>query len=307
MSARNLDLETSAFGNLDDAETWRVYADWLQNIGDPRGELASLELLRRDAFRSERVKLDEQIQEREQPYRDGWQTWAQGHGLGGVEPTFRRGFVYEVAGPLAQLDPVFDELFEREPIQRLELREVDSKGLQALCAKKPAWFERLRYLRIVGRAGTKGIEALTKVSLHRLVRLNLLGNRLSKGAGRHLAKLDAPQLRALTLTANEIEAEGLAALLESPTRGSWRELYLSSNPLGGEGLAHLGATTGLDALEQLYIGDIEVAKFEDHEVLLDSKHLRGLKVVELSSRGSWSAKKLLDRMRRRWGGGLRLR
>ncbi len=306
MAPRNVDLETAAFSNLDDVETWRVYSDWLQSVGDPRGELASLEMLRRDAFRSERATLDEQIGEREQPYRDEWQSFAQTHGLTEVEPTFRRGFVHALAGSLAQLDPVLDELFEHEPIQRLELRAVDPAALDSLCTRKPAWFERLRYLRLTGRVGSKGAQALTKLSLRRLARLNLLGAKIGKAAGKHLAKLDAPELRALTLTANEIEDEGLAQLLESPTRSSWRELYLSGNPIGPEGLARLAATTELDGLEQLYVCDVE-ADFEALEPIIASKTLRGLKVLEVSSRGSWSAKPLVQRMKKRFGDGLRLR
>jgi hypothetical protein len=304
---RNVDLETAAFTDLGDVDTWRVYADWLQSVGDPRGELASLEMLRRDAFRSERVGLDAQIQEREQPYRDDWQTWAQAHGITDVQPTFKRGFVYAVVGSLVQLEPMLDEMFERDPIQRLELRNVDSKTLLRVCDRGPAWFERLRYLRLLGRVGTKGAEALAKVSLRRLARINLLGAGIGKGAGRHLARLDAPELRALTLTSNDLDADALGELLESPTRTQWRELYLSSNPLGAEGLARLAATTGLEQLEQLYVREVE-ASFEEHAVLLESKSLSGLKLVELSNQGYGPVKKTLqDRMRKRWGAGLHLR
>jgi hypothetical protein len=303
--ARNVDLETTAFADLGDVDTWRVYADWLQSVGDPRGELASLELLRLDAFRSERAALEAQIQAREQPYREAWQTFAQAHGLDDVQPTFKRGFVYEIAGPLAQLEGVLDELFEREPIQRLELRNVDSKTLLRVCEAKPAWFERLRFMRLMGRVGAKGAQALSKVSLRRLARLNLLGAGIAKGACRHLAKLDTPNLRALTLTNNNIDADGIQDLLESPMRVHWRELYLSGTALSGDGITRLAAATGLEQLERLYLCEA-VGSFAEYGPLI-SPNLRGLKVVELSSHGSWSEKKLLDRMRKRWGKGLRLR
>lgn len=305
MAARNVDLETAAFTDLADIGTWRVYADWLQSVGDPRGELASLELLRLDAFRSERERLDAEIQTREQPYRDAWQTWAQAHGLDDVEPTFKRGFVHAIAGSLAQLEPVLDELFEREPIQRLELRDVDSDTLRRVCEARPSWFERLGYLRLLGRVGVKGSEALAMVSLPRLTRLNLLGTEIGKVACRHLARLDTPKLRALTLTSNKIDADGLGELLASPMRTHWRELYLSSNPIGSDGIARLAATTGLEQLERLYVCET-VASFAEYEPLI-SPNLRGLKVVELSDQGSWSAKALRDRMRKRWGSGLRMR
>jgi hypothetical protein len=305
VAARNVDLETAAFTDLGDVGTWRVYADWLQSVGDPRGELAGLEMLRRDAFLSERKALEVQIQTREQPYRDAWQTWAEAHGLTDVEPTFKRGFVHALAGSLVQLEPVLDELFEREPIQRLELRDVDADTLRRVCQARPAWFERLGFLRLLGRVGPRGAEALAMVSLPRLTRLNLLGAGIGKGACRHLAKLDTPKLRALTLTANTIDAEGLGSLLESPTRVHWRELYLASTPLGADGLARLAATTGLEQLERLYVCET-VDSFKEYEPLL-SPNLGGLKILELSNRGSWSDKKLLDRMRKRWRTGLRLR
>jgi uncharacterized protein (TIGR02996 family) len=301
---RNVDLETAAFTELADVDTWRVYADWLQSVGDPRGELASLELLRLDAFASERKKIDEQVRERELPYRDAWQTWARAHGLTDVEATFKRGFVHAVTGPLAQLEPVLDELFEREPIQRLELRDVRADGLQRVCGARPAWFERLRYLRLFGRVGAKGAEALAKVSLRRLTRLNLLGAGIGKSACSHLAQLDTPQLRALTLTSNKIDGTGLGELLESPMRTHWRELYLSCNPIESEGITRLAAATELEQLERLCACET-VSSFAEYEPLL-SPNLRGLKQVELSARGAWSEKKLQDKMRKRWRTGLRL-
>lgn len=306
MSARNVDLETAAFTDLSDVGAWRVYADWLQSVGDPRGELASLELLRRDAFRSERIALQAEIQAREQPYSDAWRTWAQAQGLTDVEVTFKHGFAHAIAGSLTALEPVLDELFERDPIQRLELRDVDSDTLRRVCQARPPWFERLSYLRLLGHVGAQGADALAMLYLPRLTRLNLLGTEIDPDACQQLARLDTPQLRALTLTSNEIDAEGLGALLESPMRTRWRELYLSSNPLDADGLARLAATTGLEQLERLYVRDVE-APFKAHEVLLDSPNLRGLAVLELSSAGYWSAKKLHERMRERWGAGLRLR
>jgi uncharacterized protein (TIGR02996 family) len=267
VSARNVELETAAFTDLHDVGTWRVYADWLQSVGDPRGELVSLELLRRDGFRSEREALAIEIETRAQPCRDAWQTWAGERELTDVEPTFRRGFVHALAGSLEQLEPVLDELFERHPIQRLELRDVDADTLVRVCEARPPWSDRLVFLRLFGSVGADGGEALAKLSLHRLDRLNLLGTELDDDACKHLARLDAPKLRALTLTSNEIEADGLAALLESPTRTSWRELYLGSTPLRADGIARLGAASGLEQLEQLYVCETTTA-FGEYEPLL---------------------------------------
>jgi uncharacterized protein (TIGR02996 family) len=299
-SVRNLELEAAAFANLDDVDNWRVYADWLQSVGDPRGELASLDLHRRDAFRSQRLALAEEIRERARPYVDRWHEWAQSRDLLDVRVSFKRGFVYEVEGALPQLRGVLDELFERDPIQRLKLREVDDDDLMAVLESKPAWTGRLRYLRLSGGLGPLGAKALSAVSLARLERLNLLGNDIDAEACEHLASLDTKQLEALTLTINHIDADALEQLLSSPARGQWRELYLSANPFGSAGLERLAATTGLEKLRKLYACDIG-ARFTDYAVLLDSSNLPGLEVVGLSRSGYWRERELLDRMRERWG------
>jgi hypothetical protein len=200
---------------------------------------------------------------------------------------------------------VLDVVFERDPIQRLELRDVDADTLRRVCEARPSWSERLVFLRLIGSVGAEGCDALAMLSLRRLVRLNLLGTELDDDACTHLAGLDTPQLRALTLTSNEIEADGLGALLESPMRTRWRELYLSCTALRAEGVTRLAATTGLEQLERLCVCEV-VSSFADYEPLL-SPNLRGLKLVELSAQGSWSSKPLLERMRKRWGEGLRLR
>lgn len=305
--ARNPDLEAAALADLQDVDSWRVYADWLQSVGDPRGELASLDLLRPDAFLSQRRALTEQIRERERPYIDSFHTWAQAHDLAeDVRVKFRRGFVYEVEGPLTQLGPVLDELFERDPIQRLKLDEVDDDGLRRICESGPAWLERLRYLRLTGGVGAAGTEALAIPALPRLERLNLLANRIDAEACRHLARLDTKVLEGLTLTANNIEADGLDLLLESPTRGQWRQLYLSANPLDVEGIQRLADATGLEQLVGLYLCEVDV-EFDDYALLVDSPNLPSLRSIELSSYGSWRSRELRDRMVEHWGPGLDLR
>ncbi|PRP89918.1 hypothetical protein ENSA5_69540 [Enhygromyxa salina] len=297
---RNFELEA----NTEDIDGLRVYADWLQSVGDPRGELVSLEVHRREGFRSQRKALEEEIQARTQPYVDSWHAWAQARDLIDVHPKFKRGFVHAIEGPLPQLRGVLDELFERDPIQRLTLREVDDDDLQRVCATSPTWFARLHYLHITGRVGPLGAAALAEVSLAQVERLNLLGNRIEAEACAQLANLDAPALRALTLTANQIDAAGLASLLDCPTRGSWRELYLAQNPLTAAGLAQLAQASGLEQLEALYLCDVE-AQFADFAVVLDSPRLAGLETLEISMAGASGP--LHDRMRARWGRGLVLR
>src|SRR5688572_23115268 len=49
MDARNPDLEAAIAASPLDREPYSVFADWLQQQGDPRGELISLQLAGKDA------------------------------------------------------------------------------------------------------------------------------------------------------------------------------------------------------------------------------------------------------------------
>jgi hypothetical protein len=153
--------------------------------------------------------------------------------------------------------------------------------------------------------GPLGAAALAKLSLAKLERINLLGTQIDASACGHLAVLDTKVLRALTLTANQIDDLGLAHLLGSANRRQWRELYLGGNPITADGLAQLANTDGLEQLEALYLRDIE-ASFEALAPLVDSPKLRGLVALEVSSWGRGDVRALRARMKARWGTGLRL-
>lgn len=297
--ARNLELEAAAFAHFDDVDSWRVFADWLLSVGDPRGELASLELQRLDGFRSQRRELGERIDALTQPLRASWDEWKRRHDIDDVEFEFKRGFIVRVSGPLAQLAGVLDELFEREPIQRLEIRDNDDEQLHELCDPVPIGFARLRGLKLGGGLGPLGAGALANLSLAALERLNLLGNEIEAETCEHLASLDTKRLAHFTLTANEIDDEGLAALLESPTRGQWRALHLSNNPIDAEGIAKLAGTRGLDHIERISLREI-AAGFGAFGPLLAPAWPR-LTRLELSQYGSWQHRELRDQLRERFG------
>jgi len=292
---RDIEFERGAWADLDDSDSWRVFADWLLSVGDARGEIVSLALHLPDAFASERKAMAARVRELERPFIDGWHEWAQDHDLLGVDVEFKRGFVHGIKGPFLQLRPVIDALFEREPIQRLTLTDVEPDTLAELGEREPPWFSRLRYL--VGELGEAGAAALAAVPLTRLQRLNLLGTGLDDRGCAALAGLQTTRLAGLVLTANAIGDQGLAALLGAPTRGQWRELYLSDNPLGTAGLTQLARNPGLDALTHLYLREIDA----DFEVLCDPAALPGLTRLEQSL---WQDRAMLVRLRARFGAGL---
>ena len=276
-----------------DEDATRVYADWLQTQGDPRGELVSLELHRRAAFRSENRAIKAEISARSLPFRERFSQWAGEHGLTPTKVRFRQGFVVELHAPLSQLSTCASALLGREPIQRLILTDAEPSLLAEVLGDHGRAFEGLRYLKLDGELGLDGARALAQLPLPRLEGLNLLGTGIDDPeVCAALARLGTSCLRALTLTANEIDDAGLTALLAAPNRGQWRSLYLGSTSIGGEGVAALASAPGLEHLEALYLKQIE-AEFADFAPLLESTTLPALKTLELSSYGSWRQKKLL--------------
>lgn len=302
-SARNLELEAAAFADFDNLDSWRVFADWLLSHGDARGEIANLAVHAGDAFLSERKHMAHRMAELERPFIDDWHAWAQDHDLLDVEATFKRGFVFAIKGSLTQLLPMIDEVFERDPIQRLTLTDVDADSLVALLERQPAWMGRLRYLKLVGEVGESGAAALSTVPLPELRRLNLLGTELDSDACPHLARLQTSQLEQLTLTSNEIDRRGVRELLRSPTRGQWLDLYLSGNPIDGEAVAEIAADTGLVALRGLYMRQVD-AKLSDFAVYADPSKIPTLERLEVPGYGHWRHRDVLDRLRERFGQGL---
>jgi hypothetical protein len=304
-SSRNLELEAAAFANLDDLDSWRVFADWLLSKGDVRGELANLAAHLDGAFLSERKNMTARMRELERPFVDAWHEWAQEHDLLGVEAKFKRGFAYSLQGSLTQMRPVIDELFERDPIQRLTLTDVDSDTLTHLLERRPPWLARLRYLKLQGQLDATAISALAAIELPQLHRLNLLGTGIEEDICKQLARLQTRALEHLTLTANEIDHAAVAALLRSPTRGQWRELYLSGNPIDSEAVALLAADKTL-ALTALYMREIE-ANLDAFLPFADRAAIPTLTSLELHVYGYWQYQAVLDQLRARFGAGLILK
>jgi hypothetical protein len=282
-SSRNLELEAAAVANLD-------------------GEIASLTVHLGDAFLSERRRMSARIHELERPFVDAWHEWAQAHDLLDVEVEFKRGFAYAVSGSLMQVRAVIDEVFERDPIQRLTLTDVEPDTLTRLLERRPPWLARLRYLKLQGTLDESAVAALASIELPELRRLNVLGTGIEVGACRQLARLQTRTLEHLTLTANEIDQSGLATLLSSPTRGQWRELYLSSNPLGAGAIALLAADKGL-ALTALYMRQIE-AELGDFAPFANPAAIPTLTRLELQSYNFWQHAAVLEQLRERFKAGL---
>ncbi|EDM78539.1 WGR domain protein [Plesiocystis pacifica SIR-1] len=69
---RNPALEAAIFDDPGNEEAWQVYADWLQQEGDPHGELISLEQQSRSAKGKDKAALDARIAEITEAHQKEW-------------------------------------------------------------------------------------------------------------------------------------------------------------------------------------------------------------------------------------------
>ncbi|HLW65093.1 MAG TPA: TIGR02996 domain-containing protein [Gemmataceae bacterium] len=235
-----------------------VYADWLDEQGNPLGELVRVQcqlacLHEKDPRREPLCRRQEQLFEQFGPL---WHGPVQELGLSGK---FQRGlFEVTVTGARTLLD-VADRLFALPSVLHVNLRDgaLDRDTLRAL-AKSPV-FQRLRQLDLQRSHVTNdGINILcsspyrgrftklmlghTQISslaarllvnafdLSNLTELSLCFNGIGEGGARHLAKCpQLTRLRVLDLSNNRIQSDGAVYLAESQYLNQLRLLDVRGN------------------------------------------------------------------------------
>jgi len=245
--ARTLDRDGAALLEAvlaapDDDEPRLVYADWLTEQGDPRGEfiLVQIELARLGGDDATGPRAEE-LRAREAAlfakHKKGWQALAPG---GRVELTigdrrwvhgsptkweFCRGFARAVTMNAADLVANSELLFAREPVERVHLTNGDLEEVLARAA---------------------GLERLRELDLARF--------KLRGGAADALFGSDRfPSLRALDLSSSGINVATAQAMARA-TRAqfpSLRSLNLADNRVGDKVLAALGRAPLVSAVEEL--------------------------------------------------------
>lgn len=303
---RNPTLEHAAFTRPDDLDAWRVYADWLQSQGDPRGERVMLSLDARDGFLSQRREIASKLAEAERDEQREWKAWAKQIDAGALEFGFERGLLQSVKGTLAKLGPHLDTLFEHAPIHKLTLSHCKPADVITLFGRAPTWLAQLRYLKFEAspKLDAKSLAALASNPLPELDGINLTACSIGAQGCAALAELDTRKLTRVVLTANEIDDEALDVLLAAEHRTQWRKLYLTQNPITDEGIARLVGDEGLAGLEQLFAQNLEDAQFDAFAPLAKPKLLPGLRVLEVSA--GWNAnREVMKALRARFGRGLR--
>jgi uncharacterized protein (TIGR02996 family) len=251
----------------DDDAPRLVYADWLEERGDPRGEFIRVQcdLARIGEGDPRRPALESQEQQLLGAHRAEWLGLPQGTIL--YDPKFRRGFLEEVT-----LDPqtfleLGEQLFRLHPLRRVSFPGPGGYHHLAALAASP-FLARLTALRI-DRITDRGAEVLAgSPHLTRLTALSLPEGRIGPAGARALASSPSlQQLNSLGLYANVIGPQGAAALAASPYLARLTCLNLDGresrygdvvNNIGDAGAQALAASPYLTRLEKLtlYLNEI---------------------------------------------------
>ncbi len=258
-----------------------VYADWLMEQNDPRGELISVQIAlaksgldprRRKLWRARSAELLAAHQQTwSKPAIDVTRLWS-----------FRRGFIDEVSAEA----PTFvrdagKELMLVEPVRTLRLNQLNADRARALAAAP--WLARIRQLELTGEIGDDGLAAILNGGHTRELRiLNLHGCGLGPRAGTVLARWSG-KLERLALNGNAIGDDGLRALADAACLSECVALYLTGTEISDEGVTALAASPNLTNLKTLSLNFNEGITDEALTALRDSATLKRLKKVETNA------------------------
>ncbi len=256
-----LDMQTEAEAFLqriraypDDDAQRLIFADWLDEEGDPRGRFIRVQLALAHLPEHDRAVSGLRVEERHllATHREEWEAPLRGLVTG---PVFRRGFMDEVKVEARQFLRYAHEIFATAPVRHVHLLDV---GGSLPAVMQCPYLSRLSALTVYAQhAGEPLARAIARSPhLAGLKALHLGRNRLADDAAEQLAT--APTLAGLEeldLSENEIGETGARALAASPHLSRLTYLELRENRLGPAGAEALAGTDRLPALHRLGLSD----------------------------------------------------
>jgi uncharacterized protein (TIGR02996 family) len=240
----------------DDAQRL-IFADWLDEEGDPRGQFIRVQLALAElpAHAPERAALVARERDLFAAHREQWEAPFRGLATGVV---FRRGFVDEVKVEAKQFLRYGHELFAAAPIRHIHLLDV-SESLPAVM--QSAYLGRLAGLTVHAQHTGESLARAAARSEHLagLKRLALTRNRFADDAAEQLARSPhLANLEELDLSENQIGETGARAIAASSSLTRLRRLELRDNALGPAGVEALAGSERLAALRRLGVAQNEV-------------------------------------------------
>jgi uncharacterized protein (TIGR02996 family) len=275
--ASNPGLLACVLSAPDDDAPRLVYADWLMEQRDPRGELISLQcaLARPSLDPQRRSEYRDRVERLLEEHEDEWAAPA----AKAKARTFRRGFLDEVRDRAKAFLPGAAELFQIEPIRRLALTDLAKESARKLAAAD--WLARITHLTLHGTFGDEGTIALAaSPHLAAVISLNLGPKLGPRGAAALAASPHLARVSVLSLTSNTLGDQGAASLARAPL-SSCTALHLSRNEIGDDGAAALAGSQHLTRLTRLSLNFNEEIGDAGARALAKSPHLVSLRRLEI--------------------------
>jgi uncharacterized protein (TIGR02996 family) len=206
-----------------------VYADWLEERGDPRGEFIRVQCEFEAASQNDSwpegpagMNRYNALRERESRlltfHAAEWAAPLRPLMGAGFRPRFRRGFVDWLELPLREFLAKGDEINRLTPLAGVTLKILPADHTISVPGEGPDWLQLIRDL-------------VRSPWMGRLRDLNLAGNQLDDRAVRILAPSpNVTGLRTLDLCGNDLTIAGVRALAKSKRLTNLRKLGLSDNP-----------------------------------------------------------------------------
>jgi uncharacterized protein (TIGR02996 family) len=266
--------------NPDDKKARLIYADLLQDRGDPRGDFIALQCARADLSVDDPrgAELDDSIAALLKKHKKAW-TGACGEARGS-RWEYRRGFVEKLSIDAAHLLANAAAIFAAEPLAELNIWKIDESpgGLAPLLELPLHRIKRLSLARCalteddyqaLARATTLGaVESLdltnggsveqpvwplaAATSLPKLRELKLTGAMIGDDQMETLARSTKLRITRLIAPRNDLRAEGARSVAGAVWAPFLVHLDLSSNEMiGDDGLEALAGSASLSALETL--------------------------------------------------------
>jgi uncharacterized protein (TIGR02996 family) len=290
MSDRQRQFLADIISNPEDKKARLVYADLLQEQGDPRGEFIILQCTRAELPETDEraAALDAQIAELLKKHKKAWTAFAPAKG---ARWEYRRGFVEKLSIDASDLVDHAAVLFTAEPFEELNIWKIDESRHKAGKSRLAPILELpLGNIKRLSLARCK----LSEDDVKALAYATTLGNvevlDLSNGGSLEVplaplgAAVSLPKLRELKIGGTMCGDRAMVALAQAPSLRFTR-LHANRTDLGRTGVAAIANATWAPGLEHLDLSSNEGLRDDALEELANSTRLTSLRSLYLEYTG----------------------
>ncbi len=270
-----------------------IYADWLDERNDPRGEFIRIQCALSRLSDEDPRRWTLEMREREL-LRDHHATWLP-KDAAGLKCDFRRGFVERVEMTPEQFLSAADRIFEQAPIRHLHMRATQRIGrAPETQTDDNAWLSKVALSRHLARLegltltdltlNQRDIQALLQSPYLReqLTELHLSRLRVEVGWSYHTDFPDYPRLKHLEISDMPLPAGMIRALAEVLFLDELISLDLANTSLSIEDLRALAYSSSLTNLRELNLSGNRLTH-EASRILSEGSFLSQLETLHLGS------------------------